>query len=561
MNWKNVYYLLQVERKSGRLLRGVNPTKYAENRILANWPYLLSIVIGVVIGGVAWFLTGDLSDAMGAGEFQNYAARIFVILPTMVLIINAIMSMLYQLQRSGVKMQAEAPYWLPITWQEHTLASVLASVLGLPLDVVLFISSVILVFSIFNGLLILAIATSIAMFAAAFLTSTLTEILRILQVRSMGAVHKSSGKSAIWVRFISSLGFFVIFYVIYMLFIQRGADIFLALTGIQGSLFYIPFIWPGLALSNFFISGSILLGTVFLLLSIAFISALYALTVLLNKRFGLYEPPAIKLQSGTYTPKTGILGKLGFTTTEAAIISKDLKAFTRRRELIPVFITPVVFTILPFMQSFGATNAELPFFENLFFFGMIFIIPASFMVYMLGSFIIGEEGQAIWRIYASPISAKNLVKSKYFFTVLFGLIILAITGTIGTIVYKPAPTTIVIAFLEGLFLIVALGAISVNIGFRGADFVETPKPRMIRQSWMLISLVSCFLTALVILAPLVLYIVLPIISLLLGIPEASLSLNPLIATAISGIIATVIAILFYKFTLNTAKDFLRKAEV
>ncbi|MCL1966044.1 MAG: hypothetical protein FWF62_02675, partial [Candidatus Bathyarchaeota archaeon] len=206
MNWKNVYHLIQVERKSGRLLRGTNPSKYKENRFSAYWPYLLAVVIGVVAGVFALFLSGILPDAIGV-DIQSYAPYVFVTLPTIILITSTIMGMLYQLQRSGVKMQAEAPYWLPITWQEHTLASVIASILGIPLGIVLFASSAILVFSLFNGLLLLAIATSIAMFAAAFLTSILTEIIRVLQVRSMGAVHKSGGKSAIWIRFIGTLAF------------------------------------------------------------------------------------------------------------------------------------------------------------------------------------------------------------------------------------------------------------------------------------------------------------------------------------------------------------------
>ena len=558
MNWKNVLLLIQIERKSGRLVRGVNPTKYKENRFLANWLHLIAIVIGVVAGIFALFLSGFIADFLGV-DIQSFAAHVFVTLPTIVLIANIIMGMLYQLQRSGVKMQAEAPYWLPITWQEHTLASVIAGLLGIPLGIVLAISSAIIVFSIFNGLLLLAIATSIAMLAAAFLTSTLTEIIRVLQVRSLGAVHKSSGKSAIWIRFISTIAFFAIFFIIYYTVILSASDILFMLTNIQDSLFYIPFIWPGLALSNFFITGgSTLLGIIYTLLSVAFISALYALVVLLNKRFGLYELPAIKIQSGTYTPKTGILGKFGLSTIEAAIVSKDFKAFTRRKELIPVFITPVVFIIIPFIQS-NFTNAAVAPEELLIFFAMIFFFPASFMAYMLGSLIIGEEGQAIWRIYASPISAKNLVKSKYFFTIIFCLIMLAITGIIGTIIYKPTLTMISIAILNGLFLTFALSAVSLNIGFRGADFIEVPKPRMIRQSWMLINTVACLLTALAIFAP----IMLSVFSILLsefgiiGFP----SVNPLIATAVSGIIASVITCLFYKFNLDTAKEFLQKAEV
>jgi hypothetical protein len=375
----------------------------------------------------------------------------------------------------------------------------------------------------------------------------------------MGAVHKSGGKSAIWVRFISSIAFFAIFYAIYFTVISSAGDILLTLTNIQGTLFYIPFIWPGLTLSNFFIpGGSVLLGIAYMLLSIAFIGTLYVLAVFLNKRFGLYEPPAIKIQSGTYTPKTGILGKLGFSTIEAAIINKDFKAFTRRKELIPVFITPVIFMILPFIQSFNLSNtADAPPEVSLIFLGMTFLLPAAFMVYMIGSFIIGQEGQAIWRIYASPINAKNLVKSKYFFTILFGLIILAITGTLGTLIYKPTITLLSIAIIEALFLIIALGTISLNMGLRGADFIEIPKPRMIRPTWMIISMITCFFTALAILAPLTLSI-LPLILEPFGINLPNI--NPFITVAISGIITAAITGFFYKFTIDDAKDFLQKAE-
>ena len=35
MNWKNVLFLLRVERKSGRLIRGIKATRYREHGILA----------------------------------------------------------------------------------------------------------------------------------------------------------------------------------------------------------------------------------------------------------------------------------------------------------------------------------------------------------------------------------------------------------------------------------------------------------------------------------------------------------------------------------------------
>ncbi|MCL2134037.1 MAG: hypothetical protein FWH37_00530 [Candidatus Bathyarchaeota archaeon] len=551
MNWKNVYRLMQIERKAGRMLRGVKATGYHENRVFANLSFLLFVVIGVAVGFFAWVVV----NSFAIDEIQTVATGVFAAFPTFVLVISAVFTVLFQIQRSGVRMQAEAPYWLPITWQEHTLASVFASLLGVPLYVVLLIVSAILVFAVFTGLIILAVMTSVAIFAAAFLSSVFMEVLRVLQVRFTGAIYKSSGRGAIWVRFVGSLTFLLIFFIGYFSVIYRSVNLFSILPEVQNSLFYIPFVWPGLMISNFFsTSGSVLLGVIYMFLTVVFICGMYVLAVLLNKRFGLYEPPAIRIQkSGLYTPKTGVLGKFGFSTNEAALMRKDFKAFTRRRELMTVFISPVIFVLIPLMQSLGGSSEVV-----LYNAGMVYLLPAVFMVMMLGTLIIGEEGQAIWRIYASPISAKNLVKSKYFFTVFFGLMMLVITGVIGTLLYRSSTTIIVVGVLEAFFLTIALSAISLHVGFIGADFTEVPRPRMVRQSWVFINMVACAFTGFVILIPL-----LPIvISSMLGSMGYSFpSFNPFVATAISGVIAVVIAGVFYKLLLNRAKEFLCKAEV
>lgn len=562
MNWKNVLFLMRVERKSGRLLRGIKPTRYKENSFLANWPYWSAIGVGAVVGllvGIGYFMIS--SDAETASTLQQVALGLFVSMPTLVLVYNLVLTLLQQIQRSGVRASAQTPYWLPVTWQEHTLASILASLLGFPLGSVLLIVSGVLVFSVFSGLIIPALLTSLALFAAAFMASATTEILRVLQVRFIGAVYKSSGRAAVWVRFIGSLGFFIVFYAIYFYITSGGFTFISTITQVQSSVWYIPFVWLGISLYSFLVNVNILMGAAFLAISLLFIAALYGIAVLLNKRFGLYEPPAIKVQkSGIYAPKTGFLGKLGFSSPEAALIRKDLKAFTRRRELMTIFIAPIVIILIPLMQSIGATGTEIPSEISIFYLGMTYLFPGAFMVMSLGNLIIGEEGQAIWRIYASPISAKNLVKSKYFFITLFGIIILIITGTLGTLIYHPSIRTVIIAFCEAIFLIFALGAISLNIGFRGADFTEIPRPRMVRQSWALISLAACFLAGSGIIAPLAPSVISSFIaSIMPGFQLPSLDLY--VATIISGVIAIAIAVIFYRITLDSAKDFLKKAEV
>src|SRR4030043_1233006 len=152
MNWKNVLRLMRVDRKSGRLLRG-KLTKYRENKFFAYWAYWVALAIGLAVGVlVSWVYTSiSAGDLTFQAQFQLGALSLFLSLPTLVLILSLVFTMMQQIQRSGVRFSSQVPYWLPITWQEHTLASVLANLLGFPLISIVFLASAIIMFSLFVG--------------------------------------------------------------------------------------------------------------------------------------------------------------------------------------------------------------------------------------------------------------------------------------------------------------------------------------------------------------------------------------------------------------------------
>ena len=492
-------------------------------------------------------------------HLRNGSLSIFVILPTVILIFSFVFTLLQQIQLAGIKATGQVMYWLPITWQEQTLASILSNLLGLPIAFVIGIGSGMIVFAAFNGLILQALLTFAALIAAAFLASVTTEILRVVQMRFIGAVYKSSGKAAIWVRLAGTLFFFVVFYVLYFYVIYGSGSVtfFNSLSHFQSTVWYVPFVWVALVVSYFF-SGLYLQAALFVVLSALFIALLYYLAVFLNMRFGLYEPPAITLQkSGVYAPKTGLLGKLGFTSGEAAIIRKDFRAFTRRREMVSIFIVPIILIILPIMQSVGVTGGVGAGQDagSLIFEGIIFLLPSSFSALLLGQVMIGEEGQSVWRIYASPISAKSLVKSKTFFLLIFSTIILLLSGTIGVVFYQPSLQVAITAFLEGFFVLLAIGIVALTIGFKGPDFSQTRRARMVRQEWSLIGFVVCSIVGLCVLAPLVLSVGL---SLFIG---GSINTSNLaISVGLSAAISLGISIVVYRINLGIATDFLKKSQ-
>jgi len=560
MNWKNILYLLRVERKSGRLIRGIKATRYRENSFLAYWPYWTAAIIGILGGIIANYGVSIIykngAATTGIPPLNVAALSFFAVLPTLVLVFSLIFTLLQQIQLAGLKASSQVMYWLPVTWQEHTLASILANLLGWPVALVVGLTSGLIVFSVFNGLILQGLLTVVILFAAAFMASSITETLRILQVRFTGAVYKSSGRGAIWVRFIGSILFFVIFYLFYF-YVTSGFTTFITnLTSVQNAYWYVPFVWLALLLS-YTVNGLFLQGIFYLALSIAFIAALYYLAVYLNRRFGLYEPPAIRVQkSGVYSPRAGVLGRFGFSDVEAALIGKDLKSFTRRRELIGVFIPAIIFIIVPLLNSFGVTSGgTAPTGQTTtLFLWIIFVGPPAFMAMLLGEVSIGEEGQSMLGIYASPISAKALVKSKYFLIAFFAAIILLISGTVGVIFYHPTILDAIVAFVATFFLIITVSAISLTIGLKGPDFSVTRRARMIRQEWSLIGLGACSLGGAAVFAPLVPYLLFRLLNI-------GVSYNIVIATSISAVISTVITIIFYRINIGLADDLLKKAQI
>jgi hypothetical protein len=456
MNWKTVLQLVRVDMKSGRLLRGQKLIKYnvARSRYLFYLAYVIAVAIGLAIGLLVGYLYGTFStDPNVQGLFAVYFPSFLLSLPTIVLVYTMVFTMLQQIQRSGIQSSRQVPYWLPVSWQEHTLASILAEMLGFPLISIAGIGTAVFVSALYIGQTVAAVGAVLAMVAAAFMASITTEVFRILQVRFIGAVYKSSGRAAVWVRFIGSLLFFIMFYVVYFS-ITAGANslgFIQAVASGQSMLWFVPFVWLGMTLYTF-MTGMLLEGAGFLAASALFIVGLFFLGVSLNERFGLYEPPAITVSRGAYVPKTGLLGKLGFSSVEAALIRKDLRAFTRRRELMSTFIIPIVFLILPIMTSLNSAQSQGPPGFPLFWFVYMTLFPTAIMAMSLGSFMTGEEGQSVWRIYMSPISASNFVKSKYAFMLFFSLIILPLTATVGYFMYHPTLKALSIMVAESVFL-------------------------------------------------------------------------------------------------------------
>jgi len=571
VNWKNVLLLVGVDIKSYRVVRGSKFRRFRENKLVTYSLYIGACLIGALIGSLIGNFYSGVSDSALKKLIFDGATYFFIALPTLSLIYGLVFTEMNQIQRIGARTSIQPPYWFPITWKEHTLASILANVLGTPLIITIFLCSSIFVASIFLGLVPLVVLTILALLASIILASATTEIFKALQVRLSGAVTKVAGRVAIWVRLLSSILFFIVFYLIYFSLYYNVTPIALieSIAGGQKALWFIPYVWLGVALSTF-ISSLWLETIVFLLASFVFIYALFLAAVRLNMRFGLYEAPSIKISRGVYVPKVGLLGRLGFSTVEAAIIRKDFRAFTRRHELMYIFIVPIIFTIMPLILSMRSEAATpLPSGIYSFMFVYLTLLPGTLMAVILGSSIVGSEGERIWYLHSLPLSAKSLVKAKHSFATLFSLVVTLICSVIGGLLIAPSVSMVAIGLIEGVFLVFSLGMVSLTFGIKGADFREFPRPRMIRPIWGLVNMIVSIIAGLAIVSPIIPYglklmfetsegwlkmLITAIMPVCL--PEYYLY----VAVLISGVIAAIITYVFRKMALNNAEQLLAKAE-
>jgi hypothetical protein len=568
MNWKNVLRLVNVNVKSYRMIRGSRLRRFRENRLVTYVLYIGASVLGLLIGWlVGNFYTGIPDLALQDAIFEG-AKSLFISLPTISLLYGIVLTQMSQFQRVGAKVSIQPIYWFPISWQEHTLASIISNMLGTPLIVTAFISSGVFVASVFLSLVPLAALTVLALFISVLLASVTTEVFKTLNVRLSGAMTKVAGRATIWLRLLGTLGSLLAFYLIYfsMYYQATPLAIFGTVAGGQQTFWFIPYVWPGIALSSF--ANSLWLETtVFLLSSAAFIYAVFLAATHFNMRFGMYEMPSIKISHGAYAPKIGFFGKLGFSPVEAAIMRKDFKSFTRRHELMYIFIFPIIFIVMPIlttMQTEAGAGNPIPAAFPSFMFAYLAVLPGTLMAVTVGSMITGSEGESVWYLYSSPVSAKSFFRAKYGFVLLFSLTITIVCAVISGLLFVPPLQIILLGSFEAVFLIVALTNVSLAFGIKGADFRELfPRSRMIRPRWSIINFLVCVLAGLAIIAPNA-PIILNFVFTYITPSSTAFVLFPdyflYVGLVLSGVIALVMAYVFRKIALDNAERLLADVE-
>jgi len=562
LRWKNVWRLYGVYGKSYRLIARGRFRRYRESRWNNLFWYGLLVLFGAGIGlaiaygiGMLW----TVSSAEQQQSIRDAAAGIFVALPVMAVLYSLYFTQTAQIQRMGAKNATQPIYWFPLTWEEHTLASILSSMQS-PLIITLLFVPAFLIPSFVIGLLPLGVLTVIALAASMAITGATAEILKGVQVRAIEMLSKRAGRLTVWLRFAATLAIFTLVYVFYFT-INRAGSLGMVQSFANGIMlaWFVPYLWPGIVLYEAY-HGAWIEAALFAAGIAAFGWALFRVAVRSNARFALKDTQIVRITTGgAYAPKRGLLGRLGVSPAVSAIMRKDLRAYTRRQELMYIFVMPIVFvvsTLMPVLAG-GKTNDAGPF-------GFFFLAlqPGVVLAFFLGSSLVGSEGGARWFLFMSPLSPRSFVRAKYLSCALVCGAVAVAAVSVASLVFPATPYWIATGLIEGLLLTSSVGMVALAFGVRGADFREAVRQRTIRPRWMFAGMLACVALALVVALPVLLYGAVDTLHAM--VPElvpVSLSHAYLLAAWVaSGVLALAIGVVFYLSAVRSAAALFKSME-
>ncbi|HMK45041.1 MAG TPA: hypothetical protein VK436_00290, partial [Methanocella sp.] len=421
MSWKNVLRLYSVYSKAYRLSGQIKFRHYKEGWWRKYAGYTALIIIGLVFS-IPVSLTAEAMWTDSSPDthvsMQDTVASILAMLPPFGILYSLYFTQMRLVQRSGAKIQVQPIYWFPLTWEEHTMASIISTMMA-PLAITVILIPVVVIPSTVVGMAPLSIFAILALLVGIMMTSATAEILKSLQLGIAESVSKLAGRWALWARFFATLAFFTIIYSGYYL-MNRLNPMALAPSMARDLIlgWFIPYLWPGIAVyeAN---GGGWMETIVFCIASMAFTWALYHVAVRYNARSALQDTITISISRRKYIPRPSLLERLGVSVAVSAIVRKDLKSYTRRQELMYVFITPIILVVSTIISLVTGINDGIS--DNWaggqFAFMLLSLQPSTVLVIFLAGSVVGSEGERLQLLTGSPVSPQVFVRAKYLFCV------------------------------------------------------------------------------------------------------------------------------------------------
>jgi hypothetical protein len=511
--------------------------------------FVIDVLVFVAAAGLVYLILGALGTLPSDTQNLLHTLTLGAVtsLPALIGPFILVAAVLFELSVSSKFASSDVVNWLPLSQTDYVTASVL-SVSYIYSFLPALAIGVTLPLAARAGILLAWGMAAVLSLVSLFAMGALVEIIRAAINRVSSLVYGKAGRGTIIIRLVVT--------VVVILVVELGfnptvlSSLIGSFTGAVNAAFFVPFFWPSVAIS-YLIQGSSILFAGFFGLSVIFALLVLFAAVKVRARYWSPVPVTVEIAAGEYEPHIGLLQSLGLSAAEAAIVRKDLKGYTRRRELIPQLALPVVFVALLVVEQLsasasggsGSVASVYPFW-----------LIGGIMAIIVASSSVGQEGKAILNLYAAPVSPRMFFRAKLLVASIFGWATVFALLAASSVLAVPTLETFVASLAVSVAVAVECTLFGFAVGVRFPDLQERPRPRFVRPLGLMLALLVGVITSFVTAFPLVLW---PFMG---GYFEG---LGVSFGVAVGGGLAfgVIVSFVAYKFALSGASELLAEIPV
>jgi len=462
---------------------------------------LLDSTLFLIAAGVAYgvlVLAGGMSEETSA-LLNTITLQGLTSLPALMPPTIFIAAVLFELSVSSKFASSDVVNWLPVSQTDYVSASTLSIAYMYSFVVAIALG---FTFPLATRAALMPAwgASAVLSLVALFATGALVEIMRAALNRVTSAVYGRAKRGALVIRLAV-----VVLVILGMEFVFNPtimSGVVGTFSGAVSSVFFVPFFWSSIAVSEL-AAGQLFLSAAFSALTVLFALLLLFVAVKVRARYWSPLPVTVEVTESEYSPRTGFLQSLGLSAVGAAIVRKDLRGFTRRRELLAYLAIPFVFGALIVVQQLTTLGANSssggapPVYS--------FWLIGGLVTTMIASTSVGQEGKAILNIYASPVSPGVLLRAKLFVASLFGLGTTIAILVVSTFLAPGSVAGFAVSLLASVVIVMECVFIGLGVATRHPDLQERPRPRFVEPTWLTLAILLGIVLAFVTVFPLVLW--------------------------------------------------------
>ena len=467
--------------------------------------------------------------------------QLLIFLPSFTALLSIMFSLMFEFSQSSSAASTDMINWLPIGAREYVLGSALCT-MYFTSPILSLILGVSLGLAIYTGMTTVWVLVATLSFLGAFLGAFAIEVVRALINRASATLYKRGGKFTMVIRLLTSIILIAMFSIMFNInILQTFIQWF---VGNISNAWFIPMLWPSLAIMNF-IQADLTWTTVYTLLSVTFTSAFLWISVKTREKYWVPVPVSIKLAPPKiYTPKKGFLGIFGFTAAETALIRKDLRSLIRRKEMASWIAIPAIMCIITIITTPWNPTASTMY-------KMLFFMTPGFGILLLAFFLalvgIGQEGSAFVNLLTAPLRAKQIVVAKLAVALFPSTCALSILIVFVQVLVQPRLEVMLAVTVAGFTALLETTLVGLAVGARYPDFTEVPRARFVSQQGALLGMALMGATVAATCSPILAYSFFP--SRFLSLP---------MATVVAATIAIATCYLGYRAAMLVVQQLCRR---